>query len=177
MSDVYTWFSGLATVSGLAYFMAGFAFAYLQHCVRQKMRHREVRIPWHLAGIAIGTATIMIVTLQSSLAYNTAKETATQAKECQEEFNRALTARAKITSENDDLSETQRLIVFTWMHDLIFPPEPYASMPTDDPRRQAYGYTLTINAERTFQASLDRQNELEKEREKHPYPDPTCGNN
>lgn len=175
MNDIYTWFAGLATVSGLAYFMAGFGFAYVVHCVREKLHHHIVKLPWHLAGIAIGTAAIIIVTLQSSIAYNTAEETAADAKECQEQFNRALHVRSQITSENDELSQTQRRIVFDWIHNLIFPPEPFASMPTEDPRRQSYGYTLTINTERTFQASLDRQEELQKEREQHPYPDPTCG--
>lgn len=175
MSDFYTWFSGLATIGGFAYFMVGFGSAYVAHCIRAKIRHRSVKIPWHLAGIAVGTFAIIIVTLQSSIAYNTAKETALQQKQCQKEFNGALQARAQVTSENDELSQQQRRIVFDWIHDLIFPPEPYASMRTDDRRRQDYGLTLTINTDRLFQASLARQDDLQRQRDAHPLPDPTCG--
>lgn len=104
-----------------------------------------------------------------------AKQFAAEVKDCQREFNQALRDRAQITSENDDLSQAQRRIVFHWIHDLIFPPEPYASMDPNDPRRQQFGLTLTINTEREFQASLNRQDELEKDRDKRALPEPTCG--
>lgn len=175
MGNVQDWFVGLATPGNMTYFAAGFAFAFVARWIWCKVKHRKYEIPWRYLGIAIGVCAIVTVSLQSSQAYTTAKTTAIEAKQCQEEFNAALKARSRITSENDELSQTQRRIVFDWIHDLIFPPEPYASMTSDDPRRQDYGYTLTINTEHTFQASLDRQEELQKEREQHPYPDPTCG--
>lgn len=175
MNDVYTWFSGLATISGLLYFLAGFGAAYVTHCVRAKMRNRTVTIPWHLAGIVIGVAAIVIVTIQTQIAYTTAQETAQEVQDCQREFNAALKARSQITSENDEISQAQRLIVFQWIHNLIFPPEPYNTMTTDDPRRQAYGFSLTIDTNHEYQASLDRQDALQKQRDAHPLPDPTCG--
>lgn len=176
MSDiVFEWFSGLATLSGLLYFLAGFASAYITHCVRAKMRHREVTIPWHIAGIAVGLAAIVVITVQTQVAYNTAKETAQEVQDCQKEFNQALRDRARITTENDELSQIQRRIVFDWIHDLIFPPEPYAAMTTDDKRRQAYGLALTIRTEHQFKESLKRQDELQLQRQRSPLPDPTCG--
>lgn len=175
MTEVFTWFTGLATYAGIGYFLAGFFSAVILHCARQKMRHRPVMIPWHLVGIVIGVAVIIGTSVQSSSAYNIAKETAQEVQDCQREFNTALQARAKITTENDELSQEQRRIVFNWIHDLIFPPPPYDSMSNDDPRRQQFGISLTINTERVFQASLDRQEQLQRDRNSHPLPDPTCG--
>lgn len=176
MTQITDWFTGLATIGNFLYFLAGFGFAYLQHCVRAKLKHKQIQIRWQIAGIVIGVAAIIIVTLQTQIAYSTAKETAQEVQDCQREFNSALKARAQITSENDELSQAQRRIVFNWIHALIFPPAPYNSMATDDPRRQAYGYTLTIDTEHQFQASLDRQDELQVQRDRNPLPaDPTCG--
>lgn len=175
MTDVVMWFTGLASPGNLGYFLAGFFSAILIYCVRQKIKHRTVAIPWHLVGIAVGVAVIIGTSVQSSGAYNLAKQTAQEVQDCQREFNTALKARAKITSENDELSQDQRRIVFTWIHNLIFPPEPYASMDPSDPRRQTYGISLTIDTEQRFQASLNHQDDLQRERDKHQLPEPTCG--
>lgn len=176
MTQISDWFTGLATIGNFLYFLTGFGFAYLQHYLRAKLKHKQIQIRWQLAGIAIGVAAIIIVTFQTQIAYTTAKQTAQEVQDCQREFNTALKARAQITTENDELSQTQRRIVFNWIHALIFPPAPYNTMPTDDARRQAYGYTLTIETEHQFQASLDRQDELQRQRDASPLPaDPTCG--
>lgn len=174
-SDVYDWFVGLATPGGIAYFLAGFGCAFVARWAWCKVRHQELNVPWRYVGIAIGVSMIVTVSLQSSQAYTTAKDTAIQVQGCQREFLAALNARSRITAENDELSQAQRRVVFDWIHDLIFPPEPYASMTTDDPRRQDYGFTLTINTDRAFRASLNRQDELQRQRDAHPLPDPTCG--
>lgn len=175
MSDVYDWFVGLATIAGMAYFIAGFAAAFIVRWLFCIIRHQDFYVPWRYVGITVGVSVILMVSLQSSQAYNIAKESALEQKACQKEFNTALRARAQITSENDELSQTQRRIVFDWIHDLIFPPEPFASMRTDDPARQDYGLKLTISTEHAFQASLDKQDVLQEQRDAHPLPDPTCG--
>jgi hypothetical protein len=172
---VLEWFQGLATISGFLYFLTGFAFAYVQYCVRAKIRHKRITIPWHLAGIAIGCAAIVIVSIQSSIAYNTANETAQAQKLCNLQFRSALIERSKITRENDELSQEQRRVLFDWINALIFPPEPYASMEPNDPRRQGYGLDETIETRNLLFDSLRRQDQLQKDREAHPYPDPTCG--
>lgn len=173
--NIYEWFGGLATLTGFGYFMAGFGFAFTARWMYSKAKHESLNIPWYYIGIVIGCCAIIVTTLQSSSAYNTAKTTAHEVQDCQREFNQALRDRSKITSENDELSQVQRRIVFDWIHDLIFPPEPYASMTTDDQRRQDYGLALTINTEHTFKASLARQEELQRQRERKPLPDPLCG--
>ena len=176
MNDFVTnWFSGFATIGGWLYFLAGFGFAYAQACVRAKLRHKQVRLPWRLAGIAVGVSAMIVVTMQTQVAYTTAKQTAQEVQDCQREYNQALRARAQITSENDELSQTQRQIIFAWIHALLFPPPPFNVLPPGDPKRQEYGLTLTYNTERDFQASLKRQNEIQAYRDSHPLPDPTCG--
>lgn len=175
MSTVYEWFAGLATVGGFLYFLTGFAAAYATHCIRQKLKHRQIRIRWQIAGIAIGIAAIVIVTAQTQIAYSTAKSTAIEVQLCQKEFNAALRARARIAAENDELSQVQRRIIFDWIHALLNPPPPIDMLSTNDPRRQEYGLDLTAKTERLFQASLARQDQLQIARDQKPLPDPTCG--
>lgn len=175
MDNVYEWFSGLATPGGVAYFLFGFMFAFIARWIYCRAKHQELRIPWQNIGITIGVSAIVVVSLQSSEAYSTAKQTAVEVQACQKEFNAALRQRAQINDENEELSQTQRLIVFNWIHNLIFPPPPYSDMPTSDPERQAYGYGITIETEKRFQRSIDRQKELTDERARNPLPDPTCG--
>lgn len=178
MNDVYSWFSGLATISGFLYFMAGFASAYVYHSVRQRMKHMSVRIPWHLAGIAIGTAAIIIVTLQSSIAYNLANETAAEVQQCQREFNQALRARASISEENDRLSVVQRTALGNWLREILMPPPDIANLrETDpnDPRVQQWGLSITKHYSDIIQEAQYQQNDNYQERARHPLPDPTCG--
>lgn len=176
MTNIFEWFSTLITLSGFGYFVAGFGFAFISRWVYCTVKRERLRIPWYYVGITIGVFAILITTIQSSTAYNTAKETAQEVQNCQREFNSALQARSKITAENDELSQNQRLILFNWLHDLIFPPAPFDSMQSNDPRRQKYGLNLTFDTERKFRASLNRQDELQAWRDHHPLPDPSCGN-
>ena len=130
---------------------------------------------WRRGGIAVGVVAIVITSFQSQSAYITAQQTAKDARACQIEFTAALAERGKISNENDNLSHEQRKIVFDWIHDLIFPPPPYASMYPNDPERHAYGILRTQDTERRFADLIKRQDALIAERAKHPYPDPTCG--
>lgn len=175
MTEIYQWFAGLATLSGFLYFLAGFAAAHILYLIRCKIEHRSMKISWCHSGIAVGVATIVIISLQTQVAYNTAKHTAENARSCQIEFAEALSARSQITTENDDISQEQRKIVFNWIHNLAFPPEPWASMEGGDPRREHYNMIRTAEAEKAFQASLDQQDELQKRRAESALPDPTCG--
>jgi hypothetical protein len=172
MSD---WFSGLATPTGIGYFTTGFIAAFVVRAVYCRMKRQPLHLPWRAIGIALGVSAIVVVSLQSSQAYNTAKRTALEVQDCQRQLFAAITSRARIAAENDEQSQAQRLIVYNWFHDLIVPPQPYASMDTDDPRRQQYGLALTVATEREFQKSLNRQDELQRQRDAHKLPDPTCG--
>lgn len=175
MMNVYEWFAGLATIAGFLYFLAGFLAAYAIHSVRCRMRHKSVKVEWRIGGIAVGIVAIMLTSFQAQAAYSTAQQTAKDARDCQIEFNNALTERAKITTENDALSQEQRTIVFNWIHDLIFPPPPYAELDPNDPKRQAWTLLRTQDTDREFQQSINRQDDLQQKRKDHPYPDPTCG--
>lgn len=175
MNDVITWFMGFATFSGFAYFMTGFAISYAWWWWRCLKRHQKVALPWRYMGIAIGVAAILITSLQSAQAYTTAEQTSREQRECNIQFRAILLERAKITSENDDLSEEQRLIVFNWFSEILFPPSPWKELSVDDPVRQQYVLNRTLETQAAFRASVDRQNAIQVEREKHVYPDPTCG--
>lgn len=178
MNNAANWFSGLATLSGFLYFLLGFGSAYVVHCAKMKMRHKKVRIPWHLAGIAIGTAAILIVTLQSSIAYNLANETADEVQACQREFNQTLRARSKIAEENDRLSVVQRTALGDWLRALLFPPADIANLREsnpNDPRVQTWSFAITRHYSDIIEKAQREQAVNFEERRHHPLPDPTCG--
>lgn len=175
MTEIYQWFASLATLSGFLFFLAGFAAPHALYFIRCKIEHRSMKFSWCHSGIAVGVSTIIIISLQTQTAYNIAKDTAETARSCQIEFAEALSARAKITTENDDISQEQRKIVFNWIHNLAFPPEPWASMEVGDPRRGQYNMIRTAEAERDFQSSLKQQDYLLQKRAESMFPDPTCG--
>lgn len=175
MNNIMEAFSNLATVGGLIDVVIGFILAYIFNFIWCHRHHKRAQVNWRYIGIAIGCIMIAFTSIQTQVAYNTAKKTAQEVRDCQREFNSALQARSQITSENDEVSQNQRRIVFNWIHSLIFPPEPYASMDPNDPRRQAFGISLTIKTEHEFQASLNYQDELQKARDTHQLPEPTCG--
>jgi hypothetical protein len=176
------WFQGFATIGGWLYFLAGFAAAYAVECAKAKLRHRRVRLPWRLAGIAIGLSVMVVVTVQTQVSYTTSKKAALTAQqvavaqaECNRQFWDALRARAAIAKENDDLSEEQRFAIFEFLHDIALPPPPFNTMATDDPRRSQYGLKRLLDTQAVLRRSIDRQNELQDYRDAHPLPDPTCG--
>lgn len=175
MMIVTDWFAGFATIGGFLYFLAGFGFAYLQHCIRMKIKHKKITIPWHLAGIAVGIGAMVVFMFQSSIAYNTARQTALEQRECNIQFRAALLERSKITRENDELSQDQRMIIFNWFNKIVFPPPPYDVMAVNDPPRQQFALNLTIDTREQFYESVKRQNKLQADRDRHVLPDPTCG--
>lgn len=175
MTVINEWFAGLFTVGGSLYLLTGYALAFISRWVYCKLKHENPAIPWRAAGIVVGIIVMLTTGFQSQYAYVTANQTAQDNKECQKQFNSALKARVKITTDNDEVSQNQRKIIFDWIHNLIFPPPPYNTMDTNDPRRQNYGLAVTINTDHEFRKSLDKQEELQRQRDAHPLPDPTCG--
>lgn len=175
LNEIYDWFAGLATVGGFAYFMLGFFVSYAYWWFRCKQRHETVRLPWHYAGIAIGVIAIIITSLQSSQAFNKANTIAAQQAECNIQFRRTLIERAKTSKENDEYSEKQRRIVFEWLTVILFPPPPYKDMGVNDPERQQFSLSQTLQAQDRYRASIEAQDRVQAERDKHIYPDPTCG--
>jgi hypothetical protein len=101
---------------------------------------------------------------------------AVQVQECQREFNTALRERSRITMENDQQSVNQRTALASWLRDLLFPPEPYASMDREDPRYKDWAINLTGGYYEQIAAAQKEQDRLAEERRDHPLPEPTCGN-
>jgi hypothetical protein len=110
-------------------------------------------------------------------------------RRCQIEFNAALVARSKITTENDRLSREQRDLLAenaeaqaTWVTRIVELPPEIRDLPDGDPRLTQYGRTVTrIWAQRTAQINerirqiAVRQLELDKQRADNPLPEPSCG--
>lgn len=175
MMTVTDWFSGFATPSGFLYFLAGFFASYLFKCISLRLKNKHLRVSWQFTGIVIGTAVIIISSLQTQIAYTTAKQTAIDVQNCQREYNAANSYIIKLITENDKLSRDRSIIVPNWFHDVVFPPPPYDKMDINDPVRQQYGLNITVDSYKKFKDLLAKQDALLVERQKHPLPDPTCG--
>lgn len=174
-STIYMWFYGLLSPGNIAYLVTGYLLAILTHLVRARMKHRKTVIPWHLVGIAIGVVVIIATSVQSSGAYNIAKNTSQEVQECQRQFNETLRVRARISEENDGYSQTQRKALADWLRLLLDPPPPYSTMATDDPERQAWALETTRYYSRIIQQAQKDQDENFEERKHHQLPEPTCG--
>ena len=176
--SIYDWFSGLATIGGFAYFLLGFIVSYIINWVNCRYKHQEMRIPWHYAGIGIGVAAIVIVTIQSSIAYNTARLTADQVQSCQKEFNTIIRERSRIQEENDKWSIVQRKAFGDWLRIILSPPADIADLRKNDPtnpRINEWGYSITAYFSDIIQQAQTEQDKNFEERKNHPLPDPTCG--
>lgn len=112
-----------------------------------------------------------------------------QTQQCYREFAEALSARSQIGLENDTLGRQQiealastQTGLYKFLTALITPPPDIATLPTTDQRRKDWslGVTLQFNeilgsSNAIIGASLDRQAQLDIDREQHPYPEPNCG--
>lgn len=114
---------------------------------------------------------------------------AAETRECQHQFNEALTARARITSEDGELSNQLSDLrsdideaTGTWINRLLNPPPDIAALPINDARRQAWNFDVTtVYFQRTDklrvqvrQVITERKNK-QRERERTGLPAPTCG--
>ena len=139
-----------------------------------------------------GLITVMVlgyVLLQVGQTEQHYRELGTEMRRCQIEFNAALVARSRITTENDRLSREQRDLLAEsveanalWISRIIDLPPDIAALPEGDPRVTQYGRTVT----RIYRERIDRINEriaeisarqvqLAKDRADNPLPEPTCG--
>lgn len=162
MSD---WFLDLFTLSHLGSFMLGVATATSWHYAKARFQHRIMVIKWQYIALplAVGLTAYMAVETQ-------------QSADCVREFQQVLRERAKVTSENDQLSIEQRKLLYDWIHELLFPPPDIAKLPGSDPARETWAIDLTLETDKKFAASLEQQKENDAQRAAHPLPPATCGN-
>ncbi len=140
-------------------------------------------------GYLLSAAVLGYVLLQVGQTEAHYRELGDEMRRCQLEFQSALVARSRITSENDELSREQRDLLgeavsaqALWLSRIVDLPDNIAALAPDDPRVQQYGQTVTrIYRERTdgirerVLEISDRQAELQKQRAENPLPEPTCG--
>lgn len=177
-------FLDLFTVPRVIAFFLGVGVTYAYHwavCIKKKTPFPSGA--WRVLGIILGVAVI-------SYSFAETQRVAANTKECQRQFNQALTVSRKISEENDVLSIEQRELFLDKDEDesemwvkLVAPDDPEISkLPTNDPRRQKYGidtvreYQKKSNVtEAKIRLSQRKQNELIRERRMNPLPEPTCG--
>jgi hypothetical protein len=134
-----------------------------------------------MGAIAIGVLCWSIFQIQeqahrTDLVIADARRFALEVQQCQREFNTALKARSQITADNDRLSQVQRTAIASWLHTLLFPPEPYASMSRDDERYKRWAIDITTDYYDILEDAQHEQMANDRERANHPYPEPLCGN-
>lgn len=158
------WFTDLFTLEHLGFFVLGVTAACTYHIVKAKFQRKVVIINWQYITIPLVVLLAAYMAVQNQ-----------QNANCVREFQQTLRERSAITSDNDRLSIEQRVLVYDWMHGLVFPPEDIAALPGSDPRREKYALDLTIATDKKFEASLEQQRENDARRAANPLPPPTCG--
>lgn len=158
------WFLNLFTLNGLFNFMLGVGAAAVWHFVKAKLNGKTVRFNWKYIAIPLVGAIATYISVQTQ-----------QNADCVREFQQVLRDRASVTSENDKLSQQQRLLIYNWIHALVFPPPDIARLSGNDPVREKWAVDLTVDMDRKYRASLDEQRENDEYRAAHPLPPATCG--
>jgi hypothetical protein len=177
-SEIWTWFAGIGTIGGMAYIITGFFTAYVINFIWCRRKGKPWNVNWRYAGIAIGVVAIMFISMQTQVAYSTAKITAQEVQDCQREFNQALRNRAEISDDNDHWSYIQRTALAGWLHDILLPPADIAELRqnnSNDPRVQQWGIDITTRYSEIVQDAQVKQEQALKARAAHPLPEPTCG--
>jgi hypothetical protein len=158
------WFITLFTLENLTFFVAGVVSATAWHLIKARIQHRILIIQWKYIAVPL------VLSIAAQMAFQNQ-----QNADCVREFNQVLRDRSSVTSENDQISQQQRQLIYHWMHSLVFPPPQIARLPGDDPEREQWAINLTLETDRQFRESLDRQQEIDGFRAAHPLPPPTCG--
>lgn len=156
--------ANLFTIEGLLHFTLGVAAACTYHVAKARLRHRTVTIRWQFFALPLIAGVVIFTAVQTQ-----------QNADCVREFNQVLRDRSSVTSENDQLSIEQRRLIYDWMHNLVFPPPEIADLPGTDERRERWALEITVETDKRFRESLEKQRDNDEYRRAHPLPPPTCG--
>ncbi|AER48932.1 hypothetical protein CM14_gp18 [Mycobacterium phage Acadian] len=153
-------------------------------------RHRH---PAPISRVWLGgfltVAVLGYVLLQVTQTEEHYKSLSQDVRRCQVEFQQAITARSKITSENDaifrhrgDLMQEYGRATSLWLSQLVNLPPDIAELPQNDPRVIAWGQAVTqvysehaARINEKLDADSKRLDQLEQDRREHPLPQATCG--
>jgi hypothetical protein len=151
------------------------------------------RSPEHISRIWIaGLAAVLslgYVLLTTNKTHDETLDLTRDVARCWQESYQATRAQIKINAENDVISRQQQGLqrefdraTSDWLKSLIAPPGDLAEQDTNSPARKAWGLEVTGQ----YQGKLnelgarsdelvDRRNDLDSERAKHPLREVTCG--
>lgn len=156
--------ANLFTIEGLLHFMLGVVAACAYHVAKARLRKRVITFRWQYLAMPLTVGVVVFTAVQTQ-----------QNADCVREFNQVLRDRSSVTSENDQLSIEQRQLIYDWMHNLVFPPPDIADLPGTDERRERWALEITIETDKRFRESLEKQRDNDEYRRAHPLPPPTCG--
>jgi hypothetical protein len=179
----------LFSLTGLIAFVAGHLATRLYFYVKCRYQdHVDPSNKPHTSsyrGLAFLWAMVFVISGYSGMqTYSTAAEVrqlSMDTAHCQEEFNRALKARAQITTDNDKWSAIQRRAIAEWLHEILLPPPDIQNLRDNDPnfgtnpRYVQWSIDVTTRYYNIIQKAQDEQDANAKERENHPLPEPACG--
>ena len=158
------WFISLFTLNGLGHFLIGVGVTSAWHLIKAKLTGKLVIFKWQYITFPLSLAIVMYIAVQTQ-----------QNADCVREFQQVLRDRASVTTENDQLSQQQRKLIFDWIHQLVFPPPDIARLPGTDPTHEKWAMDLTLETDKQFRASLDEQRDNDDFRAAHPLPPAQCG--
>lgn len=102
-------------------------------------------------------------------------EYAQATNDCLTQLINVLIERSKITEENDDLSQEQRKAIFDLIGEAVNPPPELRGLTQADPRYTDWTTSITVKYYNILAKSQARQDALVVDRDKHPIPNPNCG--
>lgn len=161
---VADWFLGLFTISNLAWFLAGVAATLTWQWVRAHMKNRMLVIHWAWMAVPLIVLIVLYVAAQTQ-----------QSANCVREFQTALTQRSAITTQNDEISQRQRMLLYQWLRDASHPPPEIEVLHSNDPRRIEYMQSLTERMDTQIVALWTEQERYDRQRAANPLPEPKCG--
>ena len=141
------WFIDMFTLGNLGYFFLGVATASAWHLVKARFQGRTVIIKWQYVAIPVAILIAAYMSVQNQ-----------QNADCVREFNETLQVRARITSQNDEVSLRQRELIYEWIHG-----------------GGSLNRELTQKTDREFADLIHLQREYEQQRAANPLPPATCG--
>lgn len=157
-------------------------YANKHHPLPNGDRHRVPPVNRYWIGCALAVCVVAWSVIQTEA--NTqradkltddARQFAFEVQQCQREFNGVITAWFKVSKDNDRISLESRDVVAAWLHDIVFPPAEYASLPPSDPKRQAWAIGRTQAADGAYKRLRSQQTANDDWLRDHPLPEPTCG--
>lgn len=187
MNTIWQAIGGLFSISSMISFLAGVAGTILFYRVEDKWvkdhQSGEEKPPVHkLRSLWILWSLVFVITgyigFQEHETAESVRTLSRQTQDCQRQFQETLKIRSDAGDAQDEWARRKSQAIGGWLRDILFPPEDIARLRNEnpnDPRYQQWAITVTSKYLGLIDEAEKEQEAAMKERQEHPYPEPTCG--